>query len=149
MPKQNQPFGLPIIFWIHQIAQASRREMLAGFKEQGINLTPEQWSLLVELWKSERLSPSKLAERTGRDRPSTSRLIESLNKQGLVQRQYSSEDRRAYQVTLTEAGRDCHAKLLPIYNDIIKQTVKGFTQAQQKELSENLKQLYFNIPCSE
>ena len=148
MPKsirRPQNYGSPIIFLMHQIAQTSRKEVLLGFKEQGVDLTPEQWSLLIELWKEDGLSPSKLAALTCRDRPSTSRLIESLKKRGLIKRMYNEEDRRAYSVYLTEDGKQCHKTLLPIYNEVITQSLEGMDQTEQKELVRLLKHVYKNL----
>ena len=135
----------PLLFWIHQLAQLSRRELLIRFKEQGLELTPEQWSLLVELWMKDGLSPSELAQRTGRDRPSSSRLIESLKKQGLIKRVYSEDDRRAYNVYLTAAGKQCHQTLLPIYADLLTTTVTGLTQEEQSLLARLLRKMYTNL----
>ena len=130
---------------MHQLSQLSRKELLAGFKEQGVELTPEQWSILLELWKEDGLSPSQLADLTGRDRPSVSRLIESLKKQGLIKRMYSEEDRRAYCVYLTTEGKRCHKTLLPIHHQQLEKAITGLDTGELETCNAVLKQIYKNL----
>lgn len=135
----------PILFWVNQLAQLSRRDLLARFRQKDIHLTPEQWSLLVELWKKNGQTPSELAQLTGRDRPSTSRLIESLKKQKLVKRIYNEEDRRAYNVHLTSDGEKIHKLLIPAYAEQLSAATIGLSQAEQNTLTLLLKKMYKNI----
>jgi DNA-binding MarR family transcriptional regulator len=72
-----------------------------------------EWRLLAVLGESGELQPSELATRAELDRARTSRALTSLQAKGLVARQAVASDRRMAHVTLTDHGRELHARMLP------------------------------------
>ena len=98
-------------FWIYRIyAQASTR-LRRTFQAQGYDVTPEQWSVLTRLRDGEGMNQSRLGERTFKDRHNVTRMLDLLEKRGLIERQVDEANRRAYRVFLTEAGKDAEEKL--------------------------------------
>ena len=73
---------------------AVARRLQKNFRKAGLDITIEQWSVLYHLWKEDGLSQLELGIRTFRDKASTTRLIDNLEKQELVVRIASKEDRR-------------------------------------------------------
>ena len=61
----------------------------------------------------------ELAESVHLSQSALSRLIDRLEKDGLVERCLCGEDRRGIYVTLTEAGRERHAEAAPTHRDVI------------------------------
>ena len=61
--------------------------------------------MLGHLYQNPGVSFSRLSELCFTDRASTSRMIHSMEKEGLVQRQPSKGDRRLIALSLTDAGR--------------------------------------------
>lgn len=72
-----------------------------------------EWRLLAVLGESGELQPSELATRAELDRARTSRALTLLQAKGLVARQAVASDRRLAHVTLTDKGRELHARMLP------------------------------------
>ena len=62
-------------FWIHRVYQASRNEMFREFREQGEDITPEQWAVLIRLWERDERTQNELSEATFRDAPTISRIL--------------------------------------------------------------------------
>ena len=73
---------------------ALARRLQKYFREKELDLTVEQWSILVHLWKYDGVSQQELSNRTFRDKPSITRLVDNLEKLGLVERRASETDRR-------------------------------------------------------
>ncbi len=73
---------------------AVARRLQKNFRNAGLEITIEQWSVLYHLWKEDGLSQLELGNRTYRDKASTTRLIDNLEKQELVTRVASKDDRR-------------------------------------------------------
>ncbi|MFC4597390.1 MarR family winged helix-turn-helix transcriptional regulator [Cohnella hongkongensis] len=69
-------------------------------------LTPEQWSVLYQIDREEGLIQKDIAERTGRDRPTTTRILDHLEHKGLAHRRADERDRRSYRVYATDRGRE-------------------------------------------
>src|SRR5690554_1603067 len=74
------------------------RFLVKKFKDNNIYLTREQWSILAVLWKNDGCSQQVLAEATYRDKPSITRLIDNLEKEGYVERKADKNDRRLNQI---------------------------------------------------
>jgi DNA-binding MarR family transcriptional regulator len=68
-------------------------------------LTLAQYYLLAALERSGWLSVSRLAEASGVAVPTATRLVDGLERAGLLVRARSRSDRRAVQVSLTNQGR--------------------------------------------
>lgn len=104
------------------------------FKEAGVDLTPEQWVLLDHLHQTGAASQTDLANGTFKDAPTVSRIIDKLAQKGLAARSRFPNDRRRYQVALTQAGRVIHTRLNPLVNKLRIQTWSGMTQGDYDEL---------------
>lgn len=53
------------------------------------------------------LNPSEISSLHGTSRNTVSSLIRSLEKDGLIKRQLDENDRRRFNISLTDAGKDC------------------------------------------
>jgi DNA-binding MarR family transcriptional regulator len=116
-------------FVVNRTAQRLKLELHHAFKAHGYNITPEQWAVLNRLWEQEGLNQVELAERTFKDKPNVTRMLDVLERRGFVIRQKDDTDRRAYRVFLTEPGRQLQSKLVPLAVEVLE---KG-----QKDLSDD------------
>jgi DNA-binding MarR family transcriptional regulator len=108
---QNDPrarFGMVI----GGVYRAMLRRLGRRFATAGYDVTPEQWSILLHLWRSDGPSQQTLADLTDRDKPTIARMVDVLEKRGLVTRANHQSDGRIKQVFLTESGRAARAGLL-------------------------------------
>lgn len=94
-----------------------RAEVLREFKKAGHDITAEQWTILTFLWQRKEATQVEIANKTGRDRPAISRLIDSLERRQLVKRKQL--DRRTNKIVLSEQGIELHKLLLPIFSDLM------------------------------
>lgn len=85
-----------------------------NFRENNLDITPEQWSLLLQLWREDGLSQNTLAAATGKDEPCVSRIINTMEKHHLVHRTPNPRDRRANLIYLTETGKGLKAILMAL-----------------------------------
>lgn len=84
---------------------------------------PLSWyDVLLELDRSDKggLRPSEIAEVTLFTRYNVTRLVDRLQKKGLVERVACPEDARGAMVRITEEGRALRAQMWPIYREAIK-----------------------------
>lgn len=66
-------------------------------------------------------------------------VIKNMEKNGWVTRTTCPTDKRAYLVTLTEAGRDLIQKALPAHIVAVEETFSVLTEEEQEQLIELLK----------
>jgi DNA-binding MarR family transcriptional regulator len=132
-------------FWIHRVYQASRNEMYRSFREQGEEITPEQWAVLIRLWERDARSQSDLSEATFRDRPTMSRIVDSMEARGIIERHADESDARVRVVRLTRRGKDLKKKLVPVVEQIVKRMVSGIPEAELVTTRRTLRRLFDNL----
>src|SRR4051812_48351920 len=64
-----------------------------------------QWRFLRALWLEEGLTQRELSRRVGTTEPTTVTALKSLERNGLIRREPSAEDRRRVHVYLTPAAK--------------------------------------------
>jgi DNA-binding MarR family transcriptional regulator len=72
------------------------------FHNRGFNITPEQYLVIDTLWDEGVLSQQQIADIIIKDKNSVTKLIDALEKKGLVQRRTDELDRRLNKIHLTE-----------------------------------------------
>jgi len=124
---------------------AVARRLQKNFRTAGLEITIEQWSVLYHLWKEDCLSQQELCNRTFRDKPSITRLIDNLEKQNLVKRLASKKDRRINLVCLTEAAKKLQDITLDIANQTMDEALIGVRKEDIEIVKQVLQRVYDNL----
>lgn len=132
-------------FWIHRVYQATRNEMYRAFREQGYEVTPEQWAVLIRLWERDGVTQSELSDATFRDQPTMSRIVTGMEQRGWLERRADPQDARARKVYLTRAGRDLKPKLVPVAEDIVMRLVAGIDERSLRTTRATLRKMFENL----
>lgn len=77
------------------------------------DVTPRQVGVLLALFRAGTVSQARLSEIIRIDRNTLSEMITRMVQRGLIERLPSSEDRRAFDLTITAQGKDLLLELLP------------------------------------
>ena len=117
----------------------------AIFKEEfdRYDLTPQQFGLLAFLWIEDGLSQTELSARSQIDRTTMGGIIDRLEKEELVERRNHPEDRRAYQVFLTEKGNSLEEELSAVANRVQGKVNAPLTAGEQATLIRLLEKLRY------
>ena len=113
------------------------------FKAKGLLLTREQWSVLAVLWKTDGCSQQIIADTTSRDKPSVTRLIDNLVKEGYVTRESHETDRRTNLIYLTQKGKDVKPLVMEVVDETIMLSTEGLNE-EEIDIIRNAFQLIFN-----
>ncbi|GHE43451.1 MarR family winged helix-turn-helix transcriptional regulator [Sphingobacterium griseoflavum] len=124
---------------------ALARRLQRNLKEEGINVTSEQWSLLYYLWMEEGRTQQELACLTFRDKPSVSRLINNLEKIKLVMRVNDKQDKRSNLIFLTKQGRQLREACMQQATRTIGQAFDGLPYEDMVRAKNTLDVLYTNL----
>jgi DNA-binding MarR family transcriptional regulator len=93
----------------------------------GTSVTRSQASALLLLWRGMAHSSASLSKLLDRDPASATRVVDRLEKQGLVHRAHDCPDRRVVNLTLTEAGRNAATRIAEILPAMLNRRLSGFT----------------------
>lgn len=129
------PTGLPdmLLYRLNRLRTAGGG-MVLRYCEGRFGVTRREWVFLGLLAGAEPMTSSELAERAGLEKSPTSKTIMGLLRKGLVSRLSRPGDRRYAQVALTPAGRELHARILPVVQDINRQMMASLTAAEIAQL---------------
>lgn len=122
---------------ISRTPMALSRALNSNFKRKGIPISKEQFSILTILWKQDGCSQQFLSERTYRDKPGVTRLIDTLEREKLLYRKADPYDRRSNLIYLTEKGKEIENSVV----EAVKETISLATQGLSEEDALNLKRI--------
>ncbi len=138
--KKKRPFDLPeqeAALNLLRTSDLVQNRFLRLFRQFG--LTPSQYNVLRILRGEGKSLPClEIAERMIQVVPAITGLIDRLEKQKLVQRDRSTEDRRVIFVALTDSGNKILAELDEPVRNLHKELLGHMTGTELKELSRLL-----------
>ncbi len=119
------------------------------FREHG--LTVSRFNVLRSLILAKRpLTCGEISERMIQIVPAVTALVDHLEKQGLVERERSTEDRRVVHVNVTKAGVKLVEQALAPLAELEKRLLKKLNKSEQKTLIELLEKARVSIAaCSD
>lgn len=138
--KKRQPFESPEIEAILNLMRTNDQfENRFGrfFRQYG--LTSSQYNVLRILRGEGKPLPSlEIADRMVQMVPAITGLVDRLEKQGLVERQRCTEDRRVVYIELTDKARELLKQMDKPEHELHKQLVGHLTRKELNELSRLL-----------
>lgn len=132
-------------FMTGKASTAIARRLQKNFKQAGIDITVEQWSVLYQLWKADGLSQQELCNTTFRDKPSITRLVDNLEKLKLVKRVASKDDRRMNIIYLTEQASQLELQTMEVANTTLNEALEGVSAENINICKEVLQVVYDNL----
>ena len=103
----------------------------------GLDISMDQWMILGPIWQLESPSQKELGEICFRDKPSITRIIDSLEKKSLVVRVPDQIDHRIKRVVLTKAGKQLFYDVLPIMEKT-REEVRGNIPDEEIQIFKNV-----------
>jgi len=103
------------------------------------NLTSEQYAVLKLLDELGSLTPTKIAEILKRDKATITRIINSLEKKGFIQKQ--KVDNRSFEIEITKEGYEHFKNADEIANEFHQKIRSLITDDEYKALLETLNKI--------
>jgi DNA-binding MarR family transcriptional regulator len=95
-----------------------------------------QWIILIYLRDGLASTSSEIAREFRHDTGALTRVIDQLERRGLLTRQRSTRDRRVVELALTARGRRTIESLLPVVVEQINAALAPFTRAEFEQLRD-------------
>ena len=105
-------------------------------------VTPEQWSIISILCSQRGTTQKELAAAIDKDQTTVVRMIQSMEKKGLVRKTYNDQDRRSHYLFLTEKGDEIKKAVLPIVKDAHQAVTSNLSKEEIEQLKSLLNKLY-------
>ncbi|MFV0544753.1 MAG: MarR family winged helix-turn-helix transcriptional regulator [Bacteroides sp.] len=139
-------FDVRLIFAIlnGKVSAAINRKLYRNFRQNGLDISPEQWTVLLFLWEKDGVTQQELCNATFKDKPSMTRLIDNMERLHLVVRISDKKDRRTNLIHLTKDGKDIENKARLLANLTLKEALQGITIDELKVSQEVLRKIFYN-----
>jgi DNA-binding MarR family transcriptional regulator len=139
-------FDIQLIFAIlnGKVSTAINRKLHRNFRQEGIDISPEQWTILLSLWEKDGITQQDLCNATFKDKPSMTRLIDNMEKQHLVVRISDKKDKRTNLVYLTKTGKELESQSFKIAISTLHEALQGISVEEMKIGQEVLRKIFTN-----
>lgn len=120
--------GQSVVFALSKARRLLTAEMDVALSGTGV--TSSQVGALLLLSRERTHTSAGLSRLLGIDPGFVTRLVDQLERQGLVRRARDSSDRRVVSLALTEAGRDAATRIAEIAPAMLNRRLSGFTPSE-------------------
>jgi len=118
-------------------------EVLARYLEVGLrrhDATLIKFNIMSTLFKNGgEMTPSEIAESVFREKNSITAAIKTLEKEGVVRREPSTDDRRSVKVIITDEGWEVANRLSPIAQELSREALSCIDREQLETLVGNMR----------
>lgn len=131
----------------YHLERTTRQVKLAftqAFLAEGIDLTPEQWVLLDHLTETNGVSQTELANKSYKNAPTVSRILDVLERKGYIERQRFQNDRRRYKIFLTTRGKQIAERAHPIASHLREKGWMGLSESEYEATISILEKVFEN-----
>jgi len=129
----------------NRFARILIRRIDTVFKQEGLPITAQQYSLLVQLWDRNGLPQGALAEKTARDKTTMARLAAGLESADLIIRLPSPTDSRERLVYLTDQGKELMDRATSLVRDLMEHAQEGIDEDQLDTCRDVLRRAALNL----
>ncbi|MCL6295086.1 MarR family winged helix-turn-helix transcriptional regulator [Jejuia spongiicola] len=132
-------------YLINMTALLLKREFSSAIKNNKIDVTPEQWAILNRLNENSNLTQKEVAKLTFKDNANITRMVDKLEKKGLVIRQSDSNDRRSWNLSITKKGIEIRDLVEPLAINILNNISKGISKKEMDSYNKISKKIINNL----
>lgn len=121
------------------------RELQRSFKAEKLDITPDQWIILLSLKKNNDVSQQMISDITFRDKPNISRILSLLEHKEFVSRRTDDNDKRNNIVSITPKGEEQVERAHQAAVRTMKRAIDGFTEKDVFKLQKMMKAIFSNL----
>ncbi len=131
-------------YFINKTAALMRNHLMKEFQREYPGITVDYWVILNRLWIEDGINQTSLARLTAKDNASITRILDGMQRKGLVERRQDPGDRRAYRIYLTEDGKLLEQPLKRIASAHLEKGRKNLSDQDLTQLKRILETIIKN-----
>ncbi|GHE23154.1 MarR family winged helix-turn-helix transcriptional regulator [Sphingobacterium griseoflavum] len=132
-------------FILDRTARRVKQYAQTSFLQNAFDITIDQWSILKILFHADPMTHKELAEKSGKDQPTLTRIVDIIIKKQLAERIEHPQDRRSLQIRLTASGEKKVAQLSPAVKNIRMKAWENLSEEDFGHFTRILNTIYNNL----
>jgi DNA-binding MarR family transcriptional regulator len=137
----------PLDSYLPYLLNRAGQRIAASFGEEvrPLGATLQMWRVLAALRERDGRRMGDLSDTTSIEVSTLTRLVDNMEKKGLVARRRDGDDARVVLLHATPAGRRLTQRIVPIAERYETVALSGFNAAEAEVLKAALRRLYANM----
>ena len=116
-------------------------QLAVRFQQAQIDMTPEQWGVLVVLIEHQSMTQAELGEKLYLEKSSVSRCVDVLEKKGWILRAKDPNDSRKKRVSATQKTAEIATRCAEIASQLLNEAQQGVSE----QVLENSQQMLGHV----
>ncbi len=141
----NKIIDQSIGYLVGRLSRAIIKRLSKKFQDAGIDVSYEQWSLLVHLYRRDGQTQQALARTAVKDKAAVTRLLNGLEKKNIVLRIPDQNDRRSNLVYLTNKAKELKPHLVGFVEEMLEEAQQGIDPDEMIRCRETINEIFENF----
>nr|NJM02246.1 MarR family transcriptional regulator [Desulfobacula sp.] len=134
-----------IAYLVGRTSRSIMKRLSNKFSTAGFDVSYEQWSILVHLYRKDGQTQQELANIAVKDKAAITRLLNVLEKKNMVLRIPDRTDKRSKLVYLTHRAKEFRTDLIAIVEDLLREAEQGIEPDEITRCKATLNKIFTNI----
>jgi DNA-binding MarR family transcriptional regulator len=130
-------------YLLNRVTSRANQLWVTTLRDHG--LTIGRWQVLSVLSRFDGSRIGTIADLSGGEQPAVSRVIDQMQRDGLVTRRPALDDSRAVEVWITSRGRELTAELMPHAEAFVERMLRKLDDAEIKQMTQFLERLFSDL----
>jgi MarR family transcriptional regulator for hemolysin len=139
----HETFRNSLFYWTGLLEDRYNQLFVQAMRPQRV--TVSRYRTLAILMELTDLTINELARHSSIERSALSRLLDQLEREGLISRRLRATDRRALDIRITPKGRDAYLAMRPVRRAVLKRATEGIAPGEIERMRTVIQLMLHNL----
>lgn len=134
-----------IAYLVGRTSRSIIKRLTKKFSDAGFDVSYEQWSILVHLYRKDGQTQQELSNIAVKDKAAITRLLNVLEKKNIVLRIPDRTDKRSKLVYLTNKAKEFKDDLIAVVEELLEEAKQGIDPDEMEQCKRTLNKIFVNF----
>ena len=132
-------------YLVGRTSRAIIKRLTKKFADAGFDISYEQWSILIHLYRKDGQTQQELSNIAVKDKAAITRLLNVLEKKNIVLRIPDRTDKRSNLVYLTNKAKEFQEDLMELVEEMLREADKEISLEEMEQCRTTLNKIFTNF----
>ena len=132
-------------YLVGRTSRAIIKRLTKKFQDAGFDVSYEQWSILIHLYRKDGQTQQALARTAVKDKAAITRLLNGLEKKNIVLRVPDRTDKRSKLIYLTHKAKEFKRDLMALVEEMLSEAEEGIPAQEMIQCRATLNKIFSNF----
>lgn len=145
MDNFNRVIDSSIGYLVGRTSRAIIKRLTKKFQDAGFDISYQQWSILIHLYRRDGQTQQELARTAVKDKAAITRLLNVLEKKNIVLRVPDRTDKRSKLIYLTHKAKAFKTDLIDLVEEMLREAEQGISFEEMEQCRTTLNKIFANF----